>query len=384
MGKRLWCGGLIFLAPFLVGTVSEARDRSLSSVRTQYFEVVGPDGVSTDFTAALCRRLEDVTRPWLSLPVNFSNRIFVRLEPAESYRYETPFHTTAEVAGNVTVTVRWDESTRLTDLERGVARALLTRIAAWNNVSGDQVDVPLWLEAALQRVVRAAGNPSYVDGMARQMRERGPVPLKEILEREGGELYEDFFAVNAYWLLGHLQQHSRRSDRLHNFVIRLLSGNPPETSLMATFASEFQESENAQLWWSVGVHDRIRRRAMTQSHFYDSRQLVRTMSRFTFRKDEGETLLGLEDLWDHRNEPVLRNELVQRMERINFEMGSIHPFHFNAILSLGQVMGSLYDGSESEFMNLVSTFRADYHEAEQLFRETEEALDSLEEAIGVR
>ncbi len=384
MGKRWLCGGVFLLAPLLAGADTASRDRPLSSVRSQYFEIVAPDGVSGDYAAAVCDRLIQATRPWLRLPSRFPNRIFVHLEAADRYRYEAPFHTAIELAGNVTVTVRWGADTVLEDLERAVAQALLVRVAAWAGAAPERISVPPWVEAALQRSVRVAGNPSIADGMARAMRERGPLPLGEILHRDRGEPADEFFVTNAYWLLRHLRQHSRRSDRLHNLVVRLLTGGDPGESLLATFGSEFGESAEASLWWAVGVHDQIRRRAVTQNHFYDSRQLVRGMSRFTYRRDGEEVRLRLEDLWEYRNEPVLRADLVRRMEEIRLELALVHPFHFNAVLSLGQVMGSLYDGDEERFRELVAAFRADYREAELLFRETENALDRLEEEMRNR
>ncbi len=384
MGTRWFCGGLLVLAPLLAGAETGTRERPLSSVRSQYFEVVAPDGLSADYAAGVCQRLVEVTRPWLRLPVSFPNRVLVHLEPAGRYRHEEPFHTSVEVAGNVSVIVRWDAAARLDDLERAVSQAFLARVASWNRAPDGELEVPLWLEAALHRSIRAAGNPSYVDGMARTMRDRGPMPLPVILQRGRDEPLDEYFVTNAYWLLRHLQQHSRRSDRLHNLAIRLVSGGDPERSLLATFGSEFEGMEGAQLWWAVGVHDRIRRRAVTQNHFFDSRQLVRSMKRFTYRKEEEEVRLRVEDLWEYRDEPVVRAELIRRMELMNYEMRAVHPFHFNAVLSLGRLMATTYDGDEATFRQLVADFRDDFREAELLFRETEEALDRMEEELGMR
>ncbi len=381
MGNRLICSGILFFCPLALAAETAEREHTFFSSRTQYFEIVSNEGASTNFTAALARSLIHTTRNWLRLPSGFPNRIFVQLESPERYRFEEPFRTNIEVAGNVTLSVRWDRETELEDLERALVRALLMRVAIWNRVPDESVSVPPWLEMGMQRTLQAAGDPSYVDAMVRSIRERGPMPLREILYRNEDEPPDEAFAVNAYWLLRHLDQAGGQSGRLHNFVLRLLAGGDPDASMMATFGSYIREIENAQLWWAVGVYERIQRRAVTQSHFHESRRLVNSHSRFTYRKEGEEVRLGVDELWEHRDEPVLRSDLVRRLQDMNLQMRLIHPFHFNSILSLRLTMMSLLEGTEEEYRRGVAMFRDDVREADLLFRETEEALDRLEEEI---
>ena len=385
MGRIFLLTALLFIALLPAAADTGQGVGALSTVRTPYFQVVAPDTVSAEFTGRACERLVASTRRWLRLPIGFiGNRIQVELRPAHRYRFPEPFHIRLELTGGVSVIVRWDADTELENLERALARAFLMRVAVWHGISDDRITVPAWLEAALQRSLRAAGNPSYADALARSLRDEGPLPLEVLLAPEGMEALDRRFADNAYWLLRHLEHQGRDSDRTHNLVIRLLGGGEPEAALMATFGSMISKEGPAQLWWAVGAYDRLQRQAATQSHFRDSQNVLRSFYLFFYRKDGWEIRLPVDELWEYRHEPLVRADLAQRVQRMNWELRTIHPFHYNAVLSLGRAMIALTDGNEDAFRESVSLFREDYADARRLFDETEEALDRLEEALEAR
>ncbi len=373
--------GLLFMFPLLAAAESGQGTAMLSTLRTSHFEVVGYDLVSAEFASRSCHRLVESTRPWLRLPAGSpATRIGVELRPGHLYRWTEPFRTQIELPG-VSVVVRWDADTELENLQRALAQALLLRVAVWHGIADEGLSVPLWLEAALQRSIQAAGNPSYVDSMARTLREQGPISLDALLLTEGDEGFDRRFADNAYWFLRHLEHQGRGSDRTHNFVIRLLRGQEPRSALMATFGPVISGEEQMDLWWRVGAFDRLQRRALTQSHFRDSQQVLRSFYAFSFQREGDEVRLPIDDLWEHRREPLLRAELEYRIQRINLEVRTIHPYHFNAVLSLGQAMVALREGNEAVFREAVDLFRQDYRQAQRLFAETEAALDQLEETL---
>ena len=385
MGRIFLLTGLLLITPLLAAAETGQGMGVLSTFRTPYFQVVAPDTLSAEFAGRTCERLVSRTRGWLRLPIGFTgSRIQVELRPAHRYHVSEPFYTRLELTGSVGVVVRWGADTELEDLERALARAFLMRVAVWHGISDDRITVPAWLETALQRSLRAAGNPSYGDALARSLRDDGPIPLEVLLAAEGEETLDRRFADNAFWLLRHLEHQGRNSDRTHNLVIRLLGGGEPESALMATFGSMISEEGHAQLWWAVGAHDRLQRQAATQSDFRDSHKVLRSFYLFSYSKDGREIRFPVDELWEYRNEPLVRAELAQRVQRINWELRTIHPFHYNAVLSLGQAMIALADGDEEAFRESVALFREDYEDARRLFDETEDALDRLEEALEAR
>ncbi len=375
--------GLLLIVPLLTAAESGQGAVILSTLRTPHFEVVAYDLVSAEFASRSSHRLVESTRQWLRLPAGSpASRIRVELRPGHLYRWPEPFRTQIELSGGVSLVVRWDAETELEDLQRALARALLLRVAVWHGVANEEMSVPVWLEAALQRSIQAAGNPSYVDSMARMLREQGPISLDALLLAEEDEDFDRRFADNAYWFLRHLEHQGRGSDRTHNFVIRLLRGQEPRSALMATFGPVISGDEQMDLWWRVGALDRLQRRALTQSHFRDSQQVLRSFYSFSFQREGDEVRLPIDELWEHRREPLLREELAYRIQRINLEVRTIHPYHFNAVLSLGQAMVALSEDNEAVFREAVDLFRQDYRQAQRLFAETEAALDQLEETLN--
>lgn len=387
-------------------TLSEldAREGEYIS-RNAYFEVVAPDQVSGLFVASLSEVLMERFQRSFSLTGSFTPRILVALTPEAEFRFSGSFHTVARGGGHVSVHIRWGPETSRAIAERALAQGLLTRLSFGYNQE-EAIHVPLWVELALQHVCRVQAVGSHQEWLRKRTRNEAPLGLEAVIGATRDGDLPPMFEESAFWLWMLLEREGRRGGELRSFLIRLLRGEDPVEALLLAFGGRFGDLEEARLWWLVGLNENLRRGVGPMWPAGDSLARIEELSRFvvlvaeqagtdssrsaggTTRTVEAkaaepqETLLTLEELWQHRASRALRAEVVHRLRVLQVEIGGAHPFFHNAWLSLGSALEGFRFGNEERFNEGVRMFHADLRQGRELMETVSSLLDDLSEELA--
>lgn len=340
-----------------------------------YFEVLADEMLSAQYVASVGEILGKEFSRTLPAAGSVRRPVLVNLVPAKDLDEAERFKTRIYRSGQVNVSISWGPATTRETVERALAQGLLTYCSGVYAKNG--VNVPLWLELALQQVARVQAVPSYTRFLAEQVVDGSPKKLAEIVALEHGEEVDGETRAYAYWLLKFLEREGRRQAKVENFLIRLLGGEAPLVAMNAAYGENLRSAADAEIWWMVGLKELIRTRGSPMMSPVDSRRRVKELSRFSFKVDGRDSRVFAEDLWEHRKSARLQNELLRRRQMISLELGGIHSFYHNVLLSLDRAFDAVLSAEEEDYREAILAFQHDLRAGDELAEDATSVLDDL-------
>jgi len=365
----LWAGGLT------ADELEVPMPASQMGVRNAHFQVFADDTFSAQYVATVGEMLAQRFGRILPPPARFSEPVFVNLVTRDEAGPEASFTSTYFPAGYAVVNLDWGPATRRENVERALAQGHLTHLSAAYGQGA--VHVPFWLEVALQHLARVQSVPTHGQSLSGAVQRGRPLRLEEIFAAERGEASEPDFEASAYWLLLFLEREGRHRGQARNFLLRVLRGESAMHALAATFGDQLRSREEAHLWWMVGLSDLIRPAGAPVLSIAESRRRIAQLEAFTVSFGGEVQRVFSEQIWEHRRHPLVREELLRREQSIEIELGLIHPYFRNSLLSLGRLLDAARTEREEEFRIAVNAFRQDTLQGEELAEDTRGILDDL-------
>lgn len=349
-------------------------------VRNAHFEVQGDDMLSAQYVATVGELFVSRFSRMLPQPGRARQPVMVNLLSREETRAPAAIVTRYFPAGHASVSIPWHVATDRQTVERALVQGHLTFLSA--SYGAGAVNVPLWLEVAGQHLARVQAIPSHANALGANVRKGRAFRLEEILEAQRDNEMDERFEAHAYWLLMFLEREGRARGRLQNFLVRILRGEQGLPALVATYGGQIHDVEEAGVWWLVGLGEMTRSAASPMLSMEESGQRVRELSRFTFESDSGARRIFADDLWEQRESRVVRREISHRLRTLQIELGAIHPFYHNALISLGQTLDAVEAGSEEDFYQNVLALQQDMRAGDELVAETSSVLADLSAELG--
>lgn len=347
-----------------------------STARNDFFVVMADEMLSAQYVAMVGEMFALRFSRMLPVPAGSVRPVFVHLVAASDGEPSGAFRTRIHASGQVDVTISWGEDTSRETVERALVQGHLTYLSG--AYSAGSVTVPLWLELAGQHLTRVQAVPAHGHYLGSRLAASGPMRLADIVEVErDGRKDEEIVGANAYWLLTFLEREARPRNQLQNFLVRILRGEGPLVSMGTTYGEELRSSEEAHLWWMVGVNELVRAPGSPVPSAEESKARVKELSRFAFETKSGRLRLFPEDLWEYRVSASLQDELRHRVVMTQVEVASMHPFYYNVVVSLGRLFESVLEGNEEAYREALASVRHDLKTGDELTEDTRSLLDDL-------
>jgi hypothetical protein len=374
--------GIVF-HPSTFGRVEESRgaaDAAPFVARGAHFEIFADDVLSGQYVAAVgdlfVQRFSRMVPP----PERSARPVLVHLIPAgEGGRDAAVVSRYMSSTGHVVVTIGWTGDTRRETVERAVAQGYLTFLSG--TYGGGAVHVPWWLEVAAQQLARVQAVPSHAHALAGRVVAARPMRLDAILQRPREREADPEFEAQAYWLLMFLEREGRANGAVHNLIVRQLRGEAPVPALAAAFGDRFRNEGEAHLWWLVGLNEMTRSQRTPMIGMDESRRRLVELGRFTFSVEGEAVRLLAEELWPYRGSPALRSEMARRLQALEMELGVIHPFYHNGLLSLGRLLQAALGESMENYRQALASLQYDMRTGDELVEDTRSILDDLSEEL---
>ena len=346
------------------------------------FEVSSFDLDAAGAGVALAEEVwQSLQRP-LDLPERgFPTTMTIRLLPATQWSGPVPFRASAEMAGQVTVRVRWSTPAESEPaLRRALVQALLMRTAiAWHGL-GPSLRVPFWLEQACFAWSLTHTHAALMDEWQEDSALVAPPSLAGVLALNRATPPTREEELGSLWLMAHLQSESGPDRRWPVLLRALLGGEDAAPAVGRIYGGYFADEAARELWWQVGWHAQRRLSATAVNRAADSRAWVAGRSRWVAQREGTEVVLSLDQVFAARKEPWVAAELQLRIGQLQGGLGSnlLHPFYRNAALSMGRVYEAAKAGDARAFAAAAAEAKQDFADGLELEKATDQALDQLE------
>lgn len=351
------------------------------SVRTApgRFEIATVDPSAAHVVATLAEEgWRTLTVP-LNLPDAFSSPIFVRLLPETDAIGGSPFRTTVETGGIVTV---WLPVSAISTAvsRRAIVQGMLMRLALTRYGVSDRLTAPLWLEHAAVAWWETRADAARLDALKQETSRLAAPALSAVLRWQRGATEPRELAVASLWLLTFLQTETTRAHEWAFLLPRLLGGDDPLTALSETFPGRFSDERDRELWWQTGYHQVRRVRNLPVLEPAESNAALAALVRFVFAggADETDVIVPLRTVIARRTDPISVAEIARRRTELERLIPALHPFFRNAGLSLAEVFQP--GAREAKRADAwCATFEQDWLDALELEFAAAAALDALEQ-----
>ncbi len=354
------------------------------------FEIVAEEGGEGVRLAELAGQAWLAWREPLGLPERLQTSILVRLIPEARWSWgETFSRVSAEPGGVVTVWLRGGGERGLAGERRwlvGLAEGAWRRKAFLSGLPVDAVPVPRWLSLAAAESFLTAQRPALLDAWQAELRRPGNIlKLREVLlgGSADGEAFvsDEAFAVSSLAVWRWLREVDQRA--WPRFTLGLLKGESAGAALAREYGRLVPRVAEAREWelaWRVAVAREETARTTPVMAPAEARRRLEQLARIVaFDARTGrEQVLPVAGEWTTRREVWPARERETRARILTAELPRIHPFYYNAAVSLGTVWQALARDKERAWREAAANWEADLATGMDLERSSSALLDAAE------
>lgn len=388
-------------AQTLEGTAGLAADqasavRLLSGGGGGRFEVVAEEGIEGIRLAELAGQAWMAWRAPLGLPDRLPAAILVRLVPESRWSWgETFSRVSAEPGGVVTVWLRAGGEPGLGRERRwlvGLAEGAWRRKAFLAGLPADAAPVPRWLTAAAAEAFLTSQRPALLDSWQVELRRLAPpLKLRAVLlgDQEKGPVAvsDAAFATSSLAVWRWLREADERA--WPRFVLALLKGESAGAALARDYGKLVSRPAEAREWelaWRVAAAREESARGTPMMDPAEARRRLEQLARIVaFDAKAGrERVLPSAGEWAARRETWPAMERETRARILTAELPRVHPFYYNAAVSLGKVWQALAKDKEGGWREAVAAWESDFAAGRELEAASTALLDAMEAEAGAR
>ncbi len=320
----------------------------------------------------------------LALPERFSTPVTVQVVAADRWAGPVLFRTFIDPEGQVSVQVRWSPvMSKSGQLRRALVQALLFRRAvAWHGAS-PKLRVPLWLEQGCGALSLTREQPAMLDAWQQESARVAPLPLAVLLGGGGPAPEDRRRELSALWLVMHLQAESGTDPRWLTLVHGVLGGEDSLPALQRCYGALFQDDAARELWWDVGWYYQRQFNVPPMQPAPEARQWLIERARWLGWRGGAEVVLTPLEIIQNRNVPWVEKELAARLSQIRTRDKTMHPYYYNAMVSLGSAYEeAAKNGNTRVYNQYLADFKRDLADGLELEQATDKALDAAEAALA--
>ena len=378
--RRLFAGLIALACAHGVARAGEVSPSSADAVKVSdearvfytqpgQFEIVVLDAADAQPALALGRSVWRALSAPLGLPKEgFGSPVSMRLVPAAKWTGLSPFITTVEPGGLVSVRVRWGGDTDPLFVRRAFVQGLILRQAvAWHAV-GPRLTVPLWLEQACTAWSLVSERPAMLDSFQQESAGiAAPPSMPALLSWERGAVESRGWVLASLWLFLQLQAEAGGEPaRWGRWIRGVVGGAAPLDTLPRSYPGLWPDAAAMELWWQTSFHHQRRLQSLPVMTAAASRSWMADRSRWLAGRDGREIVLPLGELHALRGEPWVRAELTARTGQVQSVLGVIHPYYTNAAISMGRLYEAALKGSDADFKTALGNFERDALDGREL------------------
>jgi len=386
MKKWVASAAVFSLIGLLYHPVAAEEASRVYSVSNRFFEVISDDPISVQYVNQASRHMQTMVERYFDLPKYFPQQIPIRLISDDDWDSDGDYHTGVEVAGKVTLSIRWAKDTEQDVVLRSLVQAFMVRLIIWHGGGSLAKNFPLWLELALVEELKNRLNPVYQDLLVRHTDALPLMKANAILTHSLPFRGKDrTLALNRFWMLRYLEQEAGSLNRLREVLLSLLTTADPIRAIASHNLSAFESADEFELWWATGFYDLISKRISPIYSLDRSRRLIQSLGTFTLSLHNRDTHVFLHDLWDKEDKATINKICQARLSVLKGNLRAINPIYYNPLLSLGQSLEAFLVGDRSGFQHAYDLFQYDYalanHVAIGIHRYLDRPAGSLGEFI---
>lgn len=333
----------------------------IHTIETPFFIIAGKDYRSVKYTAHLAELLGEWGRARLPQPKRFPDPIVVRLQHSGSPSLDRPlFSVFLEKTGRVSVTFTGDARVSPEALCEALSQAFLKRLAMGHYNRQRAERVPYWLELALACELQSHLYPAIRDHWFRQANDRPLLRAQIVLTARSDFENKAVLQLNAYWFLRALNMEIHPRSNLKRLLKAFLAGEDPLAVMSYALKDTFEDTEAFEVWWSRQIKVTLQKNQPPCLSSEGSRKQILNWTMLVLETDKDSIAL-----WKRRERP---SEALDRLiQEIKLKLVRTNPLYFNAALSLGQFLESLYQ-SPTQSDKILEQFKRDFEKAQLMER----------------
>lgn len=270
--------------------------------------------------------------------------------------------------GGVTVTVLWNENLDFARFCRLVSGALLRKMIFERDgriVRG----CPMWLDEALSVSLQCRAKFGMLGELADISSRIPPRGLAEVLRISSISSETD--SADCLWTLKTIERLCAKSGKFWPLIV-FLSGADAQKSF-AEIAKLAPERFDAV--WGCYISGEVWSRAGGVRGTESSRGEIVRLAFLQAEDKSGEPLgLNPSDVWEHRENSLVRYNAERRLTEIKIALPRINPLYAEALVDLGRLYEAVLGDDEDEFEAASKAFASNLEKADRL---SERARDML-------
>lgn len=347
------------------------ENQEIAWLEGRFFDVVGTDNRSVSFANVLGEHIAEICQRYLKVGShNFPSRMLVTLYPEERLNFEENYRIQISPRGQVSLSFRWDESLSFEDICLAFTKSYLTQYARFNYGVGAEERIRFWVLSNLFTRSYLSLRPAQLTNLIRKARESEIPTIQSLLSLSLSEATTKELNLNqGYWLSQVLRDFGLTNSQLSELLDWAIAGVDVTYLIVEWTMAENEENPVTlleELWQSQAQN------YLTQEYeFCDtleiSRLWIAEMNNFDAYRANGGKVDNLMELWDYRNDEILRSVLSARCEIIRLRLRQVNPAYFNTARSLGALYETILESeNKHEFISAMLFFLNDWEDAKRL------------------
>jgi hypothetical protein len=348
------------------------EDGRLHSAGNAQFEIVGLDARSVSYVDDLSRHVVQVAARYLDADgLQFPQRILVKLKPEKYVDFEGVSIVRIQERGFVNLDLRWEAPLTLLQTCRALSRALLVRYSIFNYGKEGPSVLPNWPADAIGITAYLALRPAQARQLGDWLDIQATPTVAGLLARKWSDPVTD---ANAYGLLWAMQQSGIERKTVRSLMAQSISGVDISEALASQvqLGRPMEESVPLDAWWQLSLAQLLKPAGEVMETMETSRLWIDSLADLSNTEFKD---LGLNDLWDKREDAALRGLIEARYEILRLRIVRVNPAYFNAARSLGALFENYLSGERRhKYLHSLTGFLGDFQDAKELEEKVVEAL----------
>ncbi len=336
------------------------------------FEFVAADQASLQIARRIGREVLEVCDEMITPPQERIPKIAVKLAPdGRGNLGDKAFDIYQDLAGDYGLAVRWNQNLPASLFIQALTESYLRQLVFTLSGRGRSEEVPSWMIAGASLRTQIAFRPELLEFL-RQVGREMPMPSLESVFASGplGEMTLEQRTA-AFWFLELFEKTLPTQKRYRSFFDAVVAGGPP----MEVLQSQTQEipgfGNGIEAWWIIGFQDMVNDEKGVVFSISRSAKIIFLLNRFEIIRGGNPEFVGAENLWELRDEPLIRKELVDRLQGLQATLPRINPVFYNSLGGIGLIMQTLLDGDREDFDRAVDDFSTEIERATALAQDAQ-------------
>lgn len=353
---------------------------NLTSLETNYFQVVGYDNRSVSYVSELAEHIATQANRYLpDNGVSFPQPIFIALRPEDQVDFEGHSVLQLTQRSGVNLDFRWDESLTLKQTCFAITQAFLTRYAIYQYGPSAPSAIKAWPVHALALESLHSLRPTLLVSHLKASKNAEFVDVNTLMSEPLSASLDDNFSDHAYYFLYALRQNTFERDTIRLIIENTLAGGDPSEGINKFLgtAPGSEEAITVDTWWQTQRDELFTVDYELFEAMTDSRVWMEQMANFDVYREAGGAMKNIRSLWALRDDVKIRSILEARIELISLRLEIINPLYFNAARSLGALYEIALDPDTAsyQFMHALVAYLGDLDNAKKIEEITLNFLD---------